>query len=230
MTDLTPSFSVFLILFFVGLALSASMHHFDLSLDTQPFQKLPASSKSSHSGSLNERWTGCWMHIRIRTLQLFLKQFVAFSHCWMDCEQRVMDSCVHIQYMMQNPVCIVWKVVVCVCVTCFMKYLMSLCIWRGSYFSLSSVWVMWGQSVANGNCSWVTWHIVYEVQQCDLSHPLSSCLQVQRETPLQMQYFPTEGILDKSYYPYYGKKLHVSTMQLDHSHIWHIYRHITQKK
>lgn len=32
----------------------------------------------------------------------------------------------------------------------------------------------------------------------------------QRETPLQMQYFPTEGHIDKMYFPYYGKKAHVS--------------------
>lgn len=38
-----------MIFFLVGLMLSASMHHFDLSLDTQPLQKLTASSISSHS-------------------------------------------------------------------------------------------------------------------------------------------------------------------------------------
>ncbi|ROI16099.1 Sodium/potassium-transporting ATPase subunit beta-3 [Anabarilius grahami] len=34
-----------------------------------------------------------------------------------------------------------------------------------------------------------------------------------RETPLQMQYFPTEGKLDKSYFPYYGKTLHANYVQ-----------------
>jgi hypothetical protein len=35
----------------------------------------------------------------------------------------------------------------------------------------------------------------------------------QRESPLQMQYFPSEGRFDKMYFPYYGKNLHVSTLR-----------------
>lgn len=36
-----------------------------------------------------------------------------------------------------------------------------LCIWRGClFFFVSSVWVMWGQSVATGNCTQVTWHVL----------------------------------------------------------------------
>ncbi|XP_056118562.1 sodium/potassium-transporting ATPase subunit beta-3b [Rhinichthys klamathensis goyatoka] len=42
---------------------------------------------------------------------------------------------------------------------------------------------------------------------------INCAAKVQRETPLQMQYFPPEGVLDKSYYPYYGKKLHASYVQ-----------------
>uniref|UniRef100_A0A673NIM1 Sodium/potassium-transporting ATPase subunit beta-3 n=1 Tax=Sinocyclocheilus rhinocerous TaxID=307959 RepID=A0A673NIM1_9TELE len=33
------------------------------------------------------------------------------------------------------------------------------------------------------------------------------------KTPLQMQYFPIEGKLDKSYFPYYGKTLHANYVQ-----------------
>uniref|UniRef100_A0A673HMB5 Sodium/potassium-transporting ATPase subunit beta n=1 Tax=Sinocyclocheilus rhinocerous TaxID=307959 RepID=A0A673HMB5_9TELE len=33
------------------------------------------------------------------------------------------------------------------------------------------------------------------------------------KTPLQMQYFPTEGKLDKRYFPYYGKTLHANYVQ-----------------
>ncbi len=54
--------------------------------------------------------------------------------------------------------------------------------------------------------------VVRKVQQCDLILYRVSLL-TQRETPLQMQYFPAEGKLDKSYFPYYGKTLHVSTIQ-----------------
>ncbi|XP_043114404.1 sodium/potassium-transporting ATPase subunit beta-3b [Puntigrus tetrazona] len=42
--------------------------------------------------------------------------------------------------------------------------------------------------------------------------PHISCT-AKRETPLQMQYFPAEGKLDKSYFPYYGKKLHANYVQ-----------------
>ncbi|XP_057206281.1 sodium/potassium-transporting ATPase subunit beta-3b [Triplophysa rosa] len=35
--------------------------------------------------------------------------------------------------------------------------------------------------------------------------PHINCI-AKREIPLQMQYFPSEGKLDKSYFPYYGKK------------------------
>lgn len=33
---------------------------------------------------------------------------------------------------------------------------------------------------------------------------------MQRDNPIQMQYFPSEGRIDKMYFPYYGKKAHVS--------------------
>lgn len=33
---------------------------------------------------------------------------------------------------------------------------------------------------------------------------------MQRESAVQMQYFPSEGRIDKMYFPYYGKKAHVS--------------------
>ncbi|KAK2881505.1 hypothetical protein QQF64_007902 [Cirrhinus molitorella] len=42
--------------------------------------------------------------------------------------------------------------------------------------------------------------------------PHISCT-AKRETPLQMQYFPAEGKLDKSYFPYYGKTLHANYVQ-----------------
>ena len=55
-----------------------------------------------------------------------------------------------------------------------------------------------------------------------LGDTIHSCFQVcisfllllspQRETSLQMQYFPKEGSLDKMYFPYYGKNLHVSSL------------------
>lgn len=32
----------------------------------------------------------------------------------------------------------------------------------------------------------------------------------QGERPLQMQYFPSDRRLDKMFFPYYGKKAHVS--------------------
>lgn len=50
------------------------------------------------------------------------------------------------------------------------------------------------------------------MQQCELIVCRVSLL-TQRESPLQMQYFPTEGKLDKSYFPYYGKKLHANYVQ-----------------
>lgn len=58
-----------------------------------------------------------------------------------------------------------------------------------------------------------------KVQQCDLILCGVSVL-TQRETPLQMQYFPTEGKLDKSYFPYYGKTLHVSTIKQKLLIVW----------
>lgn len=58
--------------------------------------------------------------------------------------------------------------------------------------------------------------IICTVNGCDLTfcHGLSLSLSIQRETPLQMQYFPSEGRLDKSYFPYYGKKAQVSTTHI----------------
>lgn len=53
--------------------------------------------------------------------------------------------------------------------------------------------------------------IICTVYGCDLTFCHRLSLLIQRETPLQMQYFPSEGRLDKSYFPYYGKKAHVST-------------------
>ncbi|KAM9359682.1 sodium/potassium-transporting ATPase subunit beta-3-like [Symphorus nematophorus] len=42
--------------------------------------------------------------------------------------------------------------------------------------------------------------------------PYISCT-AKRETPLQMQYFPSEGRLDKMFFPYYGKKAHPDYVQ-----------------
>ncbi|XP_053362922.1 sodium/potassium-transporting ATPase subunit beta-3b [Clarias gariepinus] len=42
--------------------------------------------------------------------------------------------------------------------------------------------------------------------------PYINCT-AKRETPLQMQYFPTEGHFDKMYFPYYGKKAHDKYVQ-----------------
>lgn len=35
---------------------------------------------------------------------------------------------------------------------------------------------------------------------------------LQKENPIQMHYFPKEGRFDKMYFPYYGKKAHVSVL------------------
>ncbi|XP_053502710.1 sodium/potassium-transporting ATPase subunit beta-3b [Ictalurus furcatus] len=42
--------------------------------------------------------------------------------------------------------------------------------------------------------------------------PYINCT-AKREIPLQMQYFPTEGHIDKMYFPYYGKKAHTKYVQ-----------------
>ncbi|TRY85177.1 hypothetical protein DNTS_006361 [Danionella cerebrum] len=49
--------------------------------------------------------------------------------------------------------------------------------------------------------------LVFGCECCEAS------LLLLRETPLQMQYFPDEGALDKSYFPYYGKKRHGGYVQ-----------------
>jgi len=42
--------------------------------------------------------------------------------------------------------------------------------------------------------------------------PYINCT-VKRETPIQIQYFPPEGRIDKMYFPYYGKKAHENYVQ-----------------
>ncbi|KAM9443131.1 sodium/potassium-transporting ATPase subunit beta-3-like [Salvelinus alpinus] len=42
--------------------------------------------------------------------------------------------------------------------------------------------------------------------------PYINCT-AKRESPLQMQYFPSEGRFDKMYFPYYGKNLHSTYVQ-----------------
>ncbi|XP_056276908.1 sodium/potassium-transporting ATPase subunit beta-3a [Pseudoliparis swirei] len=42
--------------------------------------------------------------------------------------------------------------------------------------------------------------------------PYINCT-VKKEGPVQMQYFPSEGRIDKMYFPYYGKKAHESYVQ-----------------
>ncbi|XP_072247901.1 sodium/potassium-transporting ATPase subunit beta-3b [Leuresthes tenuis] len=42
--------------------------------------------------------------------------------------------------------------------------------------------------------------------------PYINCT-AKRDTPLQMQYFPSEGRLDKMFFPYYGKKAHPEYVQ-----------------
>ncbi|KAI3374389.1 hypothetical protein L3Q82_006218 [Scortum barcoo] len=42
--------------------------------------------------------------------------------------------------------------------------------------------------------------------------PYINCT-VKRDSPVQMQYFPTEGRIDKMYFPYYGKKAHENYVQ-----------------
>ncbi|GLD74300.1 sodium/potassium-transporting ATPase subunit beta-3 [Lates japonicus] len=42
--------------------------------------------------------------------------------------------------------------------------------------------------------------------------PYINCT-VKRESPIQMQYFPSEGRIDKMYFPYYGKKAHENYVQ-----------------
>lgn len=36
-------------------------------------------------------------------------------------------------------------------------------------------------------------------------------MSLQRDNPVGIQYFPKEGRFDKMYFPYYGKRIHVST-------------------
>ncbi|XP_058489108.1 sodium/potassium-transporting ATPase subunit beta-3b [Solea solea] len=43
-------------------------------------------------------------------------------------------------------------------------------------------------------------------------NPYINCT-AKRDSPLHMQYFPTEGLLDKMYFPYYGKKAHPDYVQ-----------------
>ncbi|KAM4605095.1 sodium/potassium-transporting ATPase subunit beta-3a [Polymixia lowei] len=45
-----------------------------------------------------------------------------------------------------------------------------------------------------------------------LGDPYINCT-AKRDTPVQMQYFPNEGRIDKMYFPYYGKKAHESYVQ-----------------
>nr|AZT78978.1 sodium/potassium-transporting ATPase subunit beta 3b subunit [Lateolabrax maculatus] len=42
--------------------------------------------------------------------------------------------------------------------------------------------------------------------------PYINCT-VKRDNPIQMQYFPSEGRIDKMYFPYYGKKAHENYVQ-----------------
>ncbi|XP_040910780.1 sodium/potassium-transporting ATPase subunit beta-3a isoform X1 [Toxotes jaculatrix] len=42
--------------------------------------------------------------------------------------------------------------------------------------------------------------------------PFINCT-VKKESPVQMQYFPREGRIDKMYFPYYGKKAHENYVQ-----------------
>ncbi|XP_054614362.1 sodium/potassium-transporting ATPase subunit beta-3a [Dunckerocampus dactyliophorus] len=43
-------------------------------------------------------------------------------------------------------------------------------------------------------------------------NPYINCT-VKKENPVQMQYFPRNGRIDKMYFPYYGKKAHVNYVQ-----------------
>lgn len=70
--------------------------------------------------------------------------------------------------------------------------------------------VGWEEPVAIGNCTeHLEHHSQFSVKNRSAISPFLHFL-FQRETPLLMQYFPTEGHIDKMYFPYYGKKLHVS--------------------
>lgn len=42
--------------------------------------------------------------------------------------------------------------------------------------------------------------------------PYINCT-VKRDNPVQMQYFPSEGRIDKMYFPYYGKRIHENYVQ-----------------
>ncbi|XP_053721715.1 sodium/potassium-transporting ATPase subunit beta-3b isoform X2 [Synchiropus splendidus] len=46
-----------------------------------------------------------------------------------------------------------------------------------------------------------------------LGEPYINCTSKQRQSPLQIQYFPAEGRLDKMFFPYYGKKAHPDYVQ-----------------
>lgn len=52
-------------------------------------------------------------------------------------------------------------------------------------------------------------------------------LSLQTETLLQLQYFPHEGTIDRMYFPYYGKKSHVSSSLHVLTHIMIKERHIS---
>uniref|UniRef100_A0A3Q3DN91 Sodium/potassium-transporting ATPase subunit beta n=1 Tax=Hippocampus comes TaxID=109280 RepID=A0A3Q3DN91_HIPCM len=45
-----------------------------------------------------------------------------------------------------------------------------------------------------------------------LGDPYVNCT-VKKDNPVQMQYFPRKGRIDKMYFPYYGKKAHVNYVQ-----------------
>ncbi|KAK9538962.1 hypothetical protein VZT92_004100 [Zoarces viviparus] len=45
-----------------------------------------------------------------------------------------------------------------------------------------------------------------------VGHPYINCT-VKKESHIQMQYFPSEGRIDKMYFPYYGKKAHENYVQ-----------------
>uniref|UniRef100_A0A672JF63 Sodium/potassium-transporting ATPase subunit beta n=1 Tax=Salarias fasciatus TaxID=181472 RepID=A0A672JF63_SALFA len=45
-----------------------------------------------------------------------------------------------------------------------------------------------------------------------IGNPYINCT-VKKENPIPMQYFPSEGKIDKMYFPYYGKKAHENYMQ-----------------
>lgn len=58
---------------------------------------------------------------------------------------------------------------------------------------------------------WVyNFNFVFVFMQANVNFYFCCCLQLQEEGMVKINYFPTDGLMDLMYFPYYGKSLHVS--------------------